>query len=52
MTLPDWIQAIKDIAVPTNKKQLKTLIGIFNYYRDIWEHRLDISTPLTKMTSK
>ena len=52
MPLPDKVQAIKDIAVPTNKKQLRSFIGVINYYRDMWKHRSDILTPLTKMTSK
>ena len=52
MPLPDKVQVIKDIAVPTNKKQLRSFIGAINYYRDMWKHRSDILTPLTKMTSK
>ena len=52
MPLPDKVQAIKDIAVPTNKKQLRSFIGVIKYYRDMWKHRSDILTPLTKMTSK
>ena len=32
MPLPDKVQAIKHIAVPTNKKQL---IGVINYYTDM-----------------
>ena len=52
MPLPDKVQAIKDIAVPTNKMQLRSFIGVINYYRDMQKHRSDILTPLTKMTSK
>ena len=52
MPLPHNVQAIKDIAVPTNKKQLRSLIGVINYYRDMWNHRSDVLTPLTKLTSK
>ena len=52
MRLPDKVQAIKNIAVPTNKKQLRCLIKKFNYYRDMRKHRSDILAPLTKMTSK
>ena len=51
MPLPDKVQAIKDIAVPTNKKQLRIFIGVINYFRDMWKHWSDILTPLTKMTS-
>ena len=52
MPLPDKVQAIKDIAVPTNKKQLRSFIEVINYYRDMWKYRSDILTPLTQMTSK
>ena len=36
MPLPDKVQAIKDIAVPTNEKQIKSFKGVINYYRDMW----------------
>ena len=39
MPLPDKVQAIKDIAVPNNKKQLRNFIGVINSYKDIWKHR-------------
>ena len=32
---PDKVQAIKHIAVPTNKKQLRSFMGVINCYRDI-----------------
>ena len=40
MHLPDTVQAIKIIAVLTNKKQLRSLVGVINYYT------------LTKLVSK
>ena len=52
MPLPDKVQAIKNIAPPTTKKQLRSFIGLINYYRDMWKHRSDILTPLSAMTSK
>ena len=52
MPLPDKVQAIKDIAVPNNKRQLRSFIGIINYYRDMWKRRSHTLTPLTQMTSK
>ena len=52
MPLLDTVQAIKDIAVPTNKKQLRSFIGVINYYRDMWKRRSHTLTPLTQMTSK
>ena len=44
MPLPDKVQAIKHIAVSTNKKQLRS-------YRDMCKQRSDILDPLTKLTS-
>ena len=52
MPLPDKVEAIKNIAVPQTKKQLRSFIGLINYYRDMWKHRSDILTPLSSMTSK
>ena len=52
MPLLDKVQAIKDIGVPTNKRQLKTFIRVIKYNRDMWKHRSDILAPLSKMTSK
>ena len=43
---------MKNIAVPTTKKQLRNFIGLNNYYRDMWQHRSKILTPLLNMTSK
>ena len=52
MPLTDKVQSMKDIAVRTYKKQLRSFIGVINYYRDMWKHRSDTLTPLTKITSK
>ena len=52
MPLPDKVQTIIHIAVPTNKKLNRSFIGVINYNRDMWKHRLDIVTPLTEITSK
>ena len=54
MTLPDNVQATKPIPVPTNKTQLRSFIGVINYYTDRWKHRSDnlFLTPQTKITSK
>ena len=50
MPLPDKVQAIKDIAVPTYTQQLISFIGVINYYRDILKRGSNILTPLTKIT--
>ena len=36
MSLSDEVEAIKNIAVHTSKKQLRTSIGLINYYRFMW----------------
>ena len=36
MSLPDTVQTIEDIAVPTNKKQLRSFIGVINNYRGLF----------------
>ena len=51
MPLPDKVQAINDIDVPTNKK-VRSFMEVINYYRDMWKHRLYILTSPAKMTSK
>ena len=49
--LPDKVEAIKNTAVPKTKKQLRSVIGLINYYRDMWKQRSSILTPLSSMTS-
>ena len=52
MPLPDKVEAIKNIAVPTTKKQWLSFIGLTDYYSNLWQHRSGILTPLYSMTSK
>ena len=40
------------MSVPTNKRQLRSYIGVIKYYRDMCKHRSDILCPLSKMTFK
>ena len=51
MPLPHKVEAIKNIAVPTTKNQLRIFIGLVNYFRDMWQHRSKIF-PLSSMTSE
>ena len=39
MPLADKVEVIKNIAVPTTKKQLQSFIWSINYYRDMWQQR-------------
>jgi len=46
------VEAIKAIAEPKNKKELRRFIGIVNYYRDMWIRRSEVLAPLSALTSK
>ena len=46
MPLPDKVEAKKNIAIPTTKKQLKNFKGLIIYFRDMWKHRSGVLTPL------
>ncbi len=50
--LPKKVQAILNIKSSTNKKQLRSFIGMVNYYRDMWVHISEILAPLAALTAK
>lgn len=50
--LADKVKAMLSIAEPTTKKQLRSFIGLINYYRDMWSQRSHILAPLASLTSK
>ena len=52
MPLPDEVESLKNIAKPTTKRQLRPFVGLINYYRDMWQHRSEILTLFSSMTSK
>ena len=52
MPLPDKIEAIKNIAVPTTKKQLRSFIGLINHHRVMWHHWSEVITSLSSMNFK
>ena len=52
MPLSDKVEAIKNIAVPTTKKPLRSFIGLLYYFRDMWQYRSETLTPLSSVTSK
>ncbi|NJO52629.1 MAG: hypothetical protein HC840_28105, partial [Leptolyngbyaceae cyanobacterium RM2_2_4] len=46
------VEAMLNIAPPTNKKELRRFIGLINYYRDMWIRRSHVLAPLAALTSK
>ena len=46
------VNAISNIAPPKTKKQLRSFIGMVNYYRDMWIRRSHVLAPLAALTSK
>eukprot|EP00957_Ditylum_brightwellii_P023179 1749181-Ditylum_brightwellii.AAC.1 len=50
--LPKKVQAILDLELPTNLKELYRVLGIVQYYQDIWQQRSHILAPLTDLVGK
>ena len=49
--LPEKVKAILAIATPKNRTELRSFIGIVNYYRDMWIQRSHVLAPLASLTS-
>jgi hypothetical protein len=49
--LPDKVKAMLEIDAPQNRRELRSFIGIINYYRDMWVRRSHILNPLASLTS-
>jgi len=48
----DKVKAVLKIAEPKNRKELRSFIGVANYYRDMWVQRSHVLAPLAALTSK
>jgi hypothetical protein len=51
MPLNKKVEAMNNLAPPTNCTEVRKFIGLINYYRDMWKQRSEILDPLTKLTS-
>ena len=49
--IPKKVQAIQALQPPKTRKELRSLIGMINYYRDMWPKRSETLAPLSAMTS-
>ena len=48
---PKKVQGIMDIKRPQTVKEVKSLIGLVQYYRDMWQRRSHILSPLTDVSN-
>ena len=45
------ITAIRNLKVPTNVREVRKILGLVQYYRDIWPRRSHTLAPLTELVS-
>jgi hypothetical protein len=44
------VEVIQQLKLPKALKQLRLLLGLINYYRNMWKRQSYILTPLTELT--
>jgi hypothetical protein len=50
--IPSKVEALQAICQPKTRKELRSFIGMVNFYRDMWKHRSELLAPLSELTSK
>ena len=45
------VEAIKNLQAPKTVKQVRSFLGMINYYKDMWQHRSHLIAPLTDLTA-
>ncbi len=50
--VPKKVDAMLNIQIPKTKRNLRTFVGMINYYRDMWPRRSELLSPLTDLCSK
>ena len=45
------IESITNMKPPTSRKELKTFIGVINYYHNMWPSHSHTLSPITKLIS-
>lgn len=49
---PDRLQGLRDIALPSTKRALRSFLGLCNYYRSFVPHLADLVVPLQELLTK
>ena len=48
----DKLQAVQDFPIPTTKKEMRSLLGLTDYYQRFMPDYVAVAVPLTDLTRK
>jgi hypothetical protein len=48
--MPNKVEAIKNLQSPKTMEQVRSFLGMINYYKDMWQHCSHLLAPLTSLT--